>query len=339
MNLRELTKRYGRGIGLSLSAVRLYAHQMLVGLYHLRACGVIHADIKPDNILCVGWGEGTGFVCATVWREPSLPSTNGVKGRYLLTPGLSRTPCAGSTRGARRSSSATLGPRCFPGTMRSRRTSSRGSTGPRRSSWVCPTVRACGEEVGLAPASLRSLAVWFSQCHSSAVHAPPAALAVQFYPPTIPSPPKLYHPVPADHPLDMWGVGCVVYELFTGHILFPGKTNNEMLKLMMDVKGAFPRKMLRRAEFAFRHFESDALMSFTLVEEDPVTRRPTRRVIPNPTVRKDVAALLAGQAPDQRAKLAQLVDLLERMLALDPDKRITPREALRHPFICEPIAG
>uniref|UniRef100_A0A1D2AF63 Protein kinase domain-containing protein n=1 Tax=Auxenochlorella protothecoides TaxID=3075 RepID=A0A1D2AF63_AUXPR len=51
MNLRELTKRYGRGIGLSLGAVRLYAHQMLVGLYHLQACGVLHADIKPDNIL------------------------------------------------------------------------------------------------------------------------------------------------------------------------------------------------------------------------------------------------------------------------------------------------
>ena len=37
--------------------------------------------------------------------------------------------------------------------------------------------------------------------------------------------------------MDMWSVGCVIYELFTGHILFPGKTNNEMLKLMMDVKG------------------------------------------------------------------------------------------------------
>ena len=39
--------------------------------------------------------------------------------------------------------------------------------------------------------------------------------------------------------MDIWSVGCVVYELFTGHILFPGKTNNEMLKLMMDVKGAY----------------------------------------------------------------------------------------------------
>ena len=31
--------------------VRVYAQQMLVSLYHLRNCGVLHADIKPDNIL------------------------------------------------------------------------------------------------------------------------------------------------------------------------------------------------------------------------------------------------------------------------------------------------
>lgn len=43
--------------------------------------------------------------------------------------------------------------------------------------------------------------------------------------------------------MDMWSIGCVVYELFTGRILFPGHSNNEMVKLMMDVKvrGAGPR--------------------------------------------------------------------------------------------------
>ena len=39
-----------------------------------------------------------------------------------------------------------------------------------------------------------------------------------------------------DHPMDTWSVACVIYELFTGAILFPGRTNNEMLKLMMDLK-------------------------------------------------------------------------------------------------------
>jgi serine/threonine-protein kinase PRP4 len=141
--------------------------------------------------------------------------------------------------------------------------------------------------------------------------------------------------LPYDHPMDMWSVGCVAYELFTGKILFPGRTNNEMLKLMMDTKGPFPKKMLRRGEFAPRHFDlSDPNLPFWQLEEDPVTKTPLRRVVPTPSIKHDFAALLAGQAPDRR-KLAQLADLLERMMALDPDRRITPKDALKHPFIRE----
>ena len=47
-------------------------------------------------------------------------------------------------------------------------------------------------------------------------------------------------------------MGSVIYELFTGKILFPGKTNNEMLKLIMDVKGPFPKKMLKKGAFTDR---------------------------------------------------------------------------------------
>lgn len=63
-----------------------------------------------------------------------------------------------------------------------------------------------------------------------------------------------------------------------------------------------------------------------------------RRLISNPTVKKDFAGLLAG-AEGEKRKLAQLADLLERMMHLDPDKRIGPKEALRHPFIKEPSSG
>lgn len=51
LNLRELTKKYGRGIGLNIRAVRPYAAQLFWALYHLQNCGVLHSDIKPDNIL------------------------------------------------------------------------------------------------------------------------------------------------------------------------------------------------------------------------------------------------------------------------------------------------
>ena len=79
--------------------------------------------------------------------------------------------------------------------------------------------------------------------------------------------------------MDVWSVGCVIYELFTGRILFPGRTNNEMLKLMMDVKGPFPKRMLKAGAFTDKHFESDPNMSFGLLEEDAVTKRPVSSAV------------------------------------------------------------
>ena len=60
-----------------------------------------------------------------------------------------------------------------------------------------------------------------------------------------------------------------------------------------------------------------------------------RRIVSNPTAKKSFPALLAGSEGDKR-QVAQLADLLERMMHLDPEKRIAPKEALRHPFIKDP---
>ena len=51
MNLRELLKKYGNKVGLHLKAVRKYTRQLLLALRLLKKCNIVHADIKPDNIL------------------------------------------------------------------------------------------------------------------------------------------------------------------------------------------------------------------------------------------------------------------------------------------------
>ena len=51
MNLREVVKRYGKDVGLNLRAVRAYASQMFLALSLMRKCDIMHADLKPDNIL------------------------------------------------------------------------------------------------------------------------------------------------------------------------------------------------------------------------------------------------------------------------------------------------
>ena len=75
--------------------------------------------------------------------------------------------------------------------------------------------------------------------------------------------------------IDMWAVGCTLYELYTGKILFPGKTNNDMLKLMMQVKGKMPNKLVRRGMFRDTHFDSN--FAFLYSEVDKVTEKVSDR--------------------------------------------------------------
>jgi len=51
MNLREVLKRYGKNVGLHIKAVRSYCQQLLLALKLMKRNGILHADIKPDNIL------------------------------------------------------------------------------------------------------------------------------------------------------------------------------------------------------------------------------------------------------------------------------------------------
>ena len=74
-----------------------------------------------------------------------------------------------------------------------------------------------------------------------------------------------------DHAIDMFSVGCTIYELYTGKILFPGSSNNEMLKFMMDVKGKMPNKVTRKGMFRDQHFDGN--YNFLYHEVDKVTHR------------------------------------------------------------------
>merc|ERR1719478_1191336 len=48
-----------------------------------------------------------------------------------------------------------------------------------------------------------------------------------------------------DYGIDLWSVVCCVFELYTSKFMFPGRDNNEMLKLHQEVKGHLSKKMLK----------------------------------------------------------------------------------------------
>lgn len=230
-NLRELTKKYGRNKGLNVEAVQLFSCQLLIALRHLKKNEVLHADIKPDNILI---NQRHNKVKLCDFGSAMMAGENEVT-PYLVS---------------------------------------------------------------------------------------------RFY-----RPPEVILGMKYDYALDMWSVGSVIYELFTGRILFPGHSNNQMLKLMMDVKGGFTKKMLRKCVFADKHFEMhDPSCPFISLEDDPITKTKVRKLVTSPAVKHNFTSLLS-QCSGDKAKVAMLADLLEKMMMLEPERRIDPDAALRHPFV------
>jgi serine/threonine-protein kinase PRP4 len=82
-DLRAALKKYTKNKGMTMPAVRAYTQQLLIGLSHMHKCKIVHADIKPDNIL-IGKGHqivkfcdlGTAVELKDIGTNPYLASRN-----------------------------------------------------------------------------------------------------------------------------------------------------------------------------------------------------------------------------------------------------------------------
>jgi serine/threonine-protein kinase PRP4 len=62
INLRDLVKRFGKDVGMSIRLVRACSHQLFLALGLLKKLNIVHADSKPDLIL-ISWRKATVQPC------------------------------------------------------------------------------------------------------------------------------------------------------------------------------------------------------------------------------------------------------------------------------------
>jgi len=142
-----------------------------------------------------------------------------------------------------------------------------------------------------------------------------------------------------DTQVDLWSAGCTLFELSCGRILFTGKSNNAMLRQMLEVSGAVTRRMATSGSFSAKHFNSEG--SFIQKDVDSITGQEVLPMKKFEKPRQSVLSMLEkvfkdpppNSHPETQEKLMpRVADLVESLLKLDPKDRFTPEDALAHPF-------
>eukprot|EP00927_Polykrikos_kofoidii_P048926 TRINITY_DN43094_c0_g1_i1.p1 TRINITY_DN43094_c0_g1~~TRINITY_DN43094_c0_g1_i1.p1 ORF type:complete len:645 (-),score=160.80 TRINITY_DN43094_c0_g1_i1:52-1920(-) len=246
-NLRVALKKYTKDKGMSLRAVRAYTKQLLVALSHIHRCGIIHADIKPDNIL-ISAGHNLVKICDL---GSAMELTEVEQTPYLV---------------------------------------------------------------------------------SRFYRAPEIVLAAKY-----------------GQSSDTFALGASLFEIFCGKILFPGRSNNDMLRHFMDLKGKLPHKMIKSGLTWKNHFDEN--LDFKFVDVHKATKKKVTRIVTDCSAKRSILDLVMQRVgvEKQRSenkedqlyvkKAKQFAELINQMTTIDPERRPSPEELLKYPFLSEAGLG
>ncbi|XP_028924804.1 dual specificity protein kinase CLK1 isoform X1 [Ornithorhynchus anatinus] len=118
-------------------------------------------------------------------------------------------------------------------------------------------------------------------------------------------------------PCDVWSIGCILIEYYLGFTVFPTHDSKEHLAMMERILGPLPMHMIQKTRKR-KYFHHDQL---DWDEHSSAGRYVSRRC-------KPLKEFMLSQDTDHE----HLFDLIQKMLEYDPSKRITLREAMKHPF-------
>ncbi|VDL19070.1 unnamed protein product [Hymenolepis diminuta] len=162
--------------------------------------------------------------------------------------------------------------------------------------------------------------------------------------------PEILLGLPFNEAIDMWSLGCVIAELFLGWPLYPGSSEYDQIRYIVETQGLPPVDLLKVANKANRFFHFDSrLGQWRLKSQEEYASETNQRAketrkyifssleqIRDVTLTTSTSNL--GLLDDFDARLesndrAYFTDLLRKMLQIRSSDRILPDKALEHEFI------
>ncbi|CAL5867051.1 uncharacterized protein PFLUO_LOCUS1263 [Penicillium psychrofluorescens] len=137
-------------------------------------------------------------------------------------------------------------------------------------------------------------------------------------------------------PCDIWSIGCILVEFFTGDALFQTHDNLEHLAMMEAVIGSrIDSRLVRQVMQGGRSgsHTNSAAKYFNRSKLDYPNNETTRASRKYVRAMKALTEFIPTNTPYNR----QFLDLLQKIFVYDPKNRITAKQALKHQWFKESL--
>ncbi|VDK67607.1 unnamed protein product [Onchocerca ochengi] len=274
---------------LPLSSIRPIVQQVLTALLKLKHLGLIHADLKPENIMLVD-PSNQPFRVKVIDFGSASHRSKAVTNTYLQS-------------------------RYY------------------RHRVVCFNIMRM--QLPTCSKSALSLQLHLCRWHENGI------ISAIF------RAPEIILGLPFREAIDMWSLGCVIAELYLGWPLYPGSSEFDQIRYIVQTQGPPPLQMLSTAAKTHRFFKQihdNGVAPYWRLktpeeheQETSSKSKETRKYVFNNL--DDVSQVNIPTDLDdvdkecEQLDRADFVNILKKMLSIDQDKRITPAEGLQHPFV------